>query len=197
MRTGHTVLVVDDEDGVRKAIVKLLKYEPYRVIDSADPEEALRIVMNEDVHLILSDHMMPKMLGMDLLRKIHLLKPDTVRIVLTGHADLEMAMQAINEGAIYRFLTKPWDNDELLLALRLGLQLYEKEEENRRLLKLVRRHWEILQRLESDSPGSTGLNRRADGSIVLGDDELDAVLRELDAEVDDLEEKTVETELDR
>lgn len=176
MSNAYTVLIVDDEEPIRKAIRRVLKFEPYDVLDTGDPNEALEIVKTRTVHLIICDHLMPGMLGIDLLRKIRLLKPETIRIILTGNANLEMAMQAINEGAIYRFLTKPWDNNELLLAIRLGLRQYETEMENRRLLALLKKHKDLLYRLERKAPGSTGLRKTVDGKVVIDDSAIEEAL---------------------
>lgn len=184
MTQGHVVLLVDDEDPIRKALRRVLKYEPYTVLDTGDPKEALEIVKREPVHLVISDHMMPGMLGIDLLRKIRLVREDVIRIILTGHADLDMAMQAINEGAIYRFLTKPWDNNDVLLAVRMGLRAHEMEAENRRLLQLVHKHRAVLSRLEKDQPGITGLERRGDGMVVI-DDDVEKALAEYEEEFKD------------
>jgi DNA-binding NtrC family response regulator len=179
MSQAHKVLLVDDEDSIRKAIRRVLKYEPYEILEASHPREALEIVRKTDIHLVLSDHLMPDMLGMDLLRNIRLVKPEVIRIVLTGHAELSMAMQAINEGAIYRFLTKPWDNNEILVSLRLGLRHYEIEAENRRLLALVHKHHDILMELERRSPGSTGMKRTEDGRFLLDDIDITRELEDL------------------
>ena len=183
MAGPFTVLIVDDEAPIRKAIKRVLKYETYNIVDTGDPLEAVEIVKRQPVHLIVSDHTMPKMLGIDLLRKVRLLQPDTIRIILTGNADLDMAMQAINEGAIYRFLTKPWDNSDLLLALRMGLRQYEIEERNRKLLALVKKHRDVLSKLEKQQPGVTGLKRRDDGAIVIEDADIEEAMRELGDQV--------------
>jgi two-component system, probable response regulator PhcQ len=167
----HTVAIIDDEAPIRKALRRILKYEPYHVVDFGKPEEAMEYVRSNPVSLVISDHTMPGMLGMDLLRTVRLVKPNTIRMILTGNANLEMALKAINEGAIYRFLTKPWDNDELLVSIRLGIRQYETEAENRRLAALVRKHQAVLERLEREQPGVTGLQKEPEGRVVL--DELD------------------------
>ncbi len=178
MTQAHTILLVDDEDAIRKALRRVLKYEPYRILDTGDPNEAVEIVKNEPVHLVLSDHLMPGMLGMDLLRKVRLIKPEVIRIILTGHAELDMALQAINEGAIYRFLRKPWDNNEVALAVRLGIRQFEIEDENKRLLALVEKHRDILNDLEAKNPGVTGLKKTSDGKIVIDEDDIQQALAE-------------------
>jgi len=178
MAGPFTVLIVDDEAPIRKAVRRVLKYEPYNVLDTEDPLEALEIVKSRPVHLVISDHTMPGMLGIDLLRKIRLLRPETIRIILTGNADLDMAMQAINDGAIYRFLTKPWDNADLLLALRLGLRQYEVEARNRKLLALVKKHRDVLSRLERMQPGVTGLRKTPDGRIIIDDADIEEAIKQ-------------------
>lgn len=182
MGTTHTVLLVDDEEPVRKAIRRVLKYEPYRVLDSGSPVEALEIVEKEPVSLVVSDHKMPGMSGSEFLRKVAMIRPEVVRIMLTGNANLEMAMQAINEGSIYRFLTKPWDNNELLLAVKLGLRAFDMEENNRRLIALVQKHRKVLARLENQQPGITGMKKKGDGLVVFEDDDLDAVVDDIEKE---------------
>lgn len=184
-----TILLVDDEAPIRKALKRVFKYEPYTVLETGDPLEAVDIVQERAVHLVLSDHTMPGMLGMDLLRKIRLIRPDTIRIILTGNANLDMALQAINEGAIYRFLTKPWDNNELLLAIRLGLRQWEMEAENRRLLAQVRKQGDMLSSIELEHPGITGLKKTEDGKIIIDESDIQEAL----AELDDLEQTIPET----
>ncbi len=180
MKGPFTVIIVDDEAPIRKALKRVLKFEPYNVVDFGNPQEALDYVREHPAHLVISDHTMPGMLGIDLMRKIRLLRPNTIRVMLTGNANLDMAMQAINDGAIYRFLTKPWDNNDLLLAVRLGLRHYETESENRRLLALVKKHQAVLDDLERQQPGVTGLKKNAEGAIVIDDDDIEAALAELE-----------------
>jgi DNA-binding NtrC family response regulator len=180
MKGPFTVVIVDDEAAIRKALKRVLKYEPYQVVDFGDPTEALDYVRANPAHLVISDHTMPGMLGIELLRKIRLFKPDTIRIMLTGNANLDMAMAAINDGAIYRFLTKPWENNDLLLAVRLGLRQYETESENRRLLALVKKHQDVLEQLERQTPGITGLKRTQEGRIVIDDQDIEEALAELE-----------------
>jgi DNA-binding NtrC family response regulator len=95
-----------------------------------------------------------------------------LRIIFTGAADLELAMAAVNEGEVYRFLTKPWDNVELELTVRLGLERLALERENRRLLATVERQSDVLRALEAEHPGITAVRRDASGTFVLEDDEV-------------------------
>lgn len=170
--SAHTILIVDDETAILKALNRALQYEGYSIITTPDPEEALAIIQKEKVDLIISDHTMPGMLGIDLLRRTKLLKPEAMRIILTGNADLDMALRAINEGEIYRFMTKPWDNNELLVTVRLALREYELRLENKRLLAEVKRQRAILGKLEETHPGITSIRKTIDGKIIISEDDI-------------------------
>jgi len=93
------------------------------------------------------------------------LYPETVRIMLTGHASVEATMRAVNNGEIYRFFTKPWNDTELKLALRSAVEKYNLEDENRRLLRTIRHQSQELRYLERSYPGISELRREADGAI--------------------------------
>ncbi|MBU0479467.1 MAG: response regulator [Proteobacteria bacterium] len=112
------ILFVDDERNILKAVARLLDDTPYRLLVAANGVEALDLVKNNIVSVVVSDNIMPGMLGVELLARIRTLSPDTIRILLTGQADLHTAIDAINHGEVFRFLLKPWDNHELLAVLR-------------------------------------------------------------------------------
>lgn len=110
---GRTLLIVDDEPGVLNALVRALRPEGYRVLTAASGQEALELLALNRVQVIISDQRLPGMTGTELLGKVKALHPDTIRIALTGYTDLRVVIEAVNRGAIYKFLTKPWE-DELL-----------------------------------------------------------------------------------
>jgi FixJ family two-component response regulator len=93
-----------------------------------------------------------------------------MRLMLTGHADMQTAIDAINQGNIYRFLTKPWDDTELKVTLFLAFEQLDLERENRRLLAMVRRQYDLLKTLETDNPGISHVVRDAEGFILLDED---------------------------
>jgi len=95
---------------------------------------------NSVVHLVISDHRMPGMPGSELLREIKNRWPETIRIMLTGHADIQAIMGAVNEGAVYKFITKPWNDEDLRLTVSLALQQYVLIQENRKLKELAKEH---------------------------------------------------------
>jgi DNA-binding NtrC family response regulator len=113
-----TLLVVDDDPGIVKALQRLVRHDGYRVLTASDAEEALRVVSSEPVDIVLSDIDMPGMSGLELMVRLRRNHPGVVRLLLTGRATLAMAVEAINEGEVYRFMTKPWEVADLREVLR-------------------------------------------------------------------------------
>jgi DNA-binding NtrC family response regulator len=145
------VLVVDDEPQVLEGLRLALWKSPYDVELARGPDEALERLQCRRFDIVISDHLMPGMTGAELLSLVHDRQPDAVRIMLSGHADTETVIRMINEGEVYRFLTKPCDRAELLVTLHLACEKLALERENRRLLALVRSHPELVARLEEDA----------------------------------------------
>lgn len=170
MEREHTILLVDDEPFVLNALERTLKLDGYRVIKCSDPNEALEVLRAEEVDVIISDHLMPGMKGLDLLREAKKLRPEAIRILLTGHADLQLAMKAINEGEVYRFFTKPWDDATLRLDVRLALENRELRREKERISKELDQKSQILAELEAQYPGITKVKRTATGAVVIDDE---------------------------
>ncbi|BAL25713.1 EAL domain-containing protein [Azoarcus sp. KH32C] len=121
----RTLLVVDDEPNILSAIRRLLRGEGYRVLTAGSAREGLEILASQPVQVILSDQRMPEMNGTEFLSRVKVLHPETVRIVLSGYTELESIMQAVNSGALYKFLTKPWDDEVLRGHLRDAFSYYE------------------------------------------------------------------------
>ena len=114
----RTLLVVDDEENVLHAIRRLLRSEGYRILVATGGEEALDLLAKNDVDVILSDQRMPGMTGTELLQRVRKMYPDIVRIILSGYTEASTVTEAINKGEIYKYLTKPWENTELVALLR-------------------------------------------------------------------------------
>lgn len=110
---ARTLLLVDDEPNILRALSRLLRRDGYRILTASSARDAFSILASNDVHVIISDQRMPEMCGTEFLAQVKGLYPDTVRIVLSGYTDLNTVTAAINEGAIWRFLTKPWSDDAL------------------------------------------------------------------------------------
>jgi DNA-binding NtrC family response regulator len=121
--TTPTVLVIDDEEMVAMTLQGLLELETrYRVLSFTDPIKALAALESEKIDVIVSDFMMPGMDGITFLKHAREKKPMTTRILLTGYADKENAIRAINEAGLYYYLEKPWDNEHLKLVIRNGIE---------------------------------------------------------------------------
>lgn len=141
-----TVLLVDDEPNILQSLQRLLRRETFRIVTAASGADALKLLSQlTNVALILSDQRMPQMYGAELLSKSRTLAPDAIRMLLTGHSDLGDAVDAINQGGISRYLSKPWDDTELLQAVRGAVETYSLTQENKRLQELVRQQNEELQ----------------------------------------------------
>lgn len=129
----RTLLLVDDEESIVAALRRLLRDEGWLVLSATSAEQALQLLARHEVDLILSDQRMPGMTGVELLRRARRLYPDTLRLVLSGYTELQSITEAINEGAIYKFLAKPWDDEQLRAHLREAFALKEIADQNRRL----------------------------------------------------------------
>lgn len=112
MSTKPRILLVDDEERILRTLTMLLRMQ-YQVFSTTDGHEALKIIQQEKINVLISDQRMPTMIGTELLEKAKQLSPNTVRILLTGYADVEAAMDSVNEGEIFRYINKPWGPKEL------------------------------------------------------------------------------------
>lgn len=135
----HTVLFVDDEVNIIHSLQRLFRREGCDVITASSGSEGLELVKSNRVSLVISDNMMPGMDGVEFLSKVKEVSPDTIRFMLTGYADIKAVMSAINRGEVSRYITKPWNDDELRFAVKEALERYGLVRENKELLKLTQR----------------------------------------------------------
>lgn len=164
---SRRILIVDDEEFVRNALRRSLRKEGYEMFFAESGQAALDLLKTQPVDMVLSDHLMPGMTGLELLQMVRDRHPDSVRMMLTGHADMQTAINAINQGQIFRFLTKPWDDTELKVTLYLAFEHLDLERENRKLLATVRRQYHLIKSLEQEYPGIGDVTRDAEGAIWL------------------------------
>lgn len=116
-----TIVIVDDEDMVLTSLNAYLTLETeYQVETFTDADEAVEFLRNNRVSVVISDYLMPKMNGIEFLAKAKELQPEASRILLTGHADKQSAIEAINKVGLFQYIEKPWDNSSLLLVIRNG-----------------------------------------------------------------------------
>ena len=117
------VMVVDDEEMVITSVRAFLTLETeYTIHGFTSPEEAAKFLETHPVDVVVSDYLMPKMNGLQLLAKAKQLQPEAARVLLTGHADKQSAIQAINEVGLFQYLEKPWDNAQLLLVVQSAIE---------------------------------------------------------------------------
>ncbi len=131
----YRLLLVDDEPNILSSLQRMFRKENYQINTATNAREALDILGREKFHLIISDQMMPGMSGAELLQQVRECYPDTIRIMLTGHADTTAVMGAIKDGAVYRFIIKPAQEDDLLVSVALALEQYDIVRKNKELLK--------------------------------------------------------------
>jgi len=134
----HAVLFVDDEGNILKALQRLLRNEPWKVLTASRGSEALEILDRTPAQVVVSDQRMPEMSGVDLLQAIRDRQPNVVRMMLTGYTQMDVAVEAINRGEIYRLITKPWNDEELKATLRQAFDHFDLREEIKRLNRVTR-----------------------------------------------------------
>ena len=112
------LLLVDDEKNVLMSLNRILRRERYNILTATSGEEGLELMARHKVGVVVSDQRMPGMTGVEFLRRVKLMHPDTVRMILSGHTEISTLTDAINKGEIYQFITKPWENDALIATIR-------------------------------------------------------------------------------
>lgn len=144
-----SLLLVDDEDNILRSLQRVLRKEPYELTTAPSGETALALMEDHEFDLVISDARMPEMDGPSLLSEVKKRWPGCIRILLTGYADINSTIKAINEGQIYRYISKPWDDEELKLTIRQALAFQYSERRRLALEKLTRKQNRELQELNA------------------------------------------------
>ncbi|MDW8282004.1 MAG: response regulator [Myxococcales bacterium] len=144
-----TVLIVDDEPAVRQALQRALRGEPYRLLEADSAKQALALLQDETVDILLCDHHMPGQTGLQLCEALQERNPTLVRILMTGAGDAGLVGEAVERETVYHCLQKPWESGELRLLLRLALRHRADLRELERLRQLTRAQRRIIMELES------------------------------------------------
>jgi two-component system probable response regulator PhcQ len=176
------ILLVDDEENILNALRRVLSGQDAQgpgggrptVETFSSPQQALQRAQNTVFDLVISDYRMPEMNGVDFLKSFKAIQPDAARMVLSGYADLDGIIGAINEAQIFRFLAKPWHDSELKSAVAQALSHRALLLDNQRLADLVRlqqgkltKQEMELRRLEQEAPGITKVNWGPNGEVML------------------------------
>ena len=148
-RPERTLLLVDDEENILSSLRRLLRRDGYTILTATGGQAALELLASNPVDVIISDQRMPGMTGVEFLRKAKDMAPDTVRMVLSGYTDLQSVTDAINEGAIYKVLTKPWDDAMLVANIDEAFRRKLLSDENRRLSTELSRANSELERINA------------------------------------------------
>jgi response regulator RpfG family c-di-GMP phosphodiesterase len=123
------IIIVDDTREVLASFKRELRKEPYNVFYAGGGAEALEILSENPCKLIISDIKMPGMDGFELLARVQELYPETIRVVLSGHSDVKLILNLVNKGGIYRYLTKPWEMEDIKTIIGQCIELYDLRKE--------------------------------------------------------------------
>jgi len=179
----HCLLVVDDEPDLVQSVKDLLRFD-YKVLIATRAAEGLDIIEHEKVHIVMTDQRMPEMTGVEFLKHLRDSHPDVIRLLFTAYADLNAVTDAINQGNVYRYISKPWEPDELKTVLRQAVDYYDLQEERRGLIREVQDKNRALEEANEELRRANDLKRafirvashelRTPLTIVMGLSELAA-----------------------
>ncbi|MES2675018.1 MAG: response regulator [Pseudomonadota bacterium] len=166
------LLIVDDEENILHSLRRLFRREPYEILIAHSAQEGLDILTNEQISVILSDQRMPGMIGSEFLKIVKEKHPNTIRIIMSGYTELESITSAINDGAIYKFLLKPWDDEKLLTHIREAFSHQELKINNIKLSDEVKKLNGILEENLKEEKLKNEFNYR---TLILAQQLLDKI----------------------
>ncbi|MCW9023825.1 MAG: response regulator [Gammaproteobacteria bacterium] len=176
----YQIMLVDDEENILKALERIFRGQTDWEIESySNVKDALKRAQVTNFDLFLSDYRMPEMNGVEFLSEVKNLQPNSMRLILSGHTDLEALLGAINNAEIYRFVTKPWQDYELISTIKQALAFRDVLVENRHLADQVRaqqkeldKRKQILEQYKNQHPELFSVDWATDGSIILSEDDV-------------------------
>ncbi len=169
--TAMKVLLVDDETAVLHAVRRIFSHsQVVELLTVEDPFAAMEMVVEGGIALVISDQQMPGMTGLEFLSWVNANHSEIVKIIMTGDTDIQTAVQAINDIGVYKFIRKPWNNDDLYWTVVRALEMARMQQKNRQLQAELNEKDQSLQRYERLYPGITSVDRDADGAIVIDED---------------------------
>ncbi len=165
-----TLLVVDDEENIIRSLRRLFRQEPFSVLTANSGSEGLEILEKQPVSVILSDQRMPGMIGSDFLKIVKERYPHTIRIVMSGYTELESITSAINDGAVFKFLLKPWEDEKLLAHIRDAFSYHDLKSNNISLAEELKKANASLEERIREEREKNALNTH---SLLLSQELLD------------------------
>jgi len=162
----HTILVVDDEELFLEYIKNMFSGESYKVITASSGEQGLEILKKQHVSMVISEYRIPLMSGLEFLEKVRIIYPDILTVMVTDQADINLAIRAINEAGVYKFLLKPWDDINFKNTIKRTLESLQVIKERDVLIRKVKTHEATLKDLEKRYPGITKVEKDEDGYIL-------------------------------
>ena len=162
----HTILVVDEEELFVDNIQRILSEENYNVITASSGQKGLDILKKQQISMVISEYKLPLMNGLEFLEKVRIIYPDILTFMVTDHADIELAIKAINEAGVYKFLLKSWDDIDFKNTIKKTLESFQVIKERDVLIRKVTTHEATLKDLEKRYPGITKVERDEDGYIL-------------------------------
>jgi DNA-binding NtrC family response regulator len=162
----HTILVVDHEESFIEYIQRMMSDENYNLITVASGQEGLDVLEKQQVSMVISEYEIPLMNGLEFLEKVRIIYPNILTIMVTDHADIDLAIKAINEAGVYKFLLKPLDDIDFKNMIKKTLESLQVIKERDVLIRKVKTHESTLKDLEKRYPGITKVERDEDGYIL-------------------------------
>jgi two-component system, probable response regulator PhcQ len=179
-----TILLVDDEPNVTDGLKRALRREPYEILTAVSGAAAQDLLERHHIDVVVSDEQMPGMSGSVFLSGVRKRFPHTIRMILSGQANLEAAVRAINEGEVYRFFLKPCNTDDLICTIQQALAHKRLEDQSRRLLREYQRQASLLARLEEKSPELLHLDTDDQGAVVMDESDGECDVTDLLAQME-------------
>jgi DNA-binding NtrC family response regulator len=162
----HTILVVDHEESFIEYIQRMMSDENYNVITVASGQEGLDVLEKQQVSMVISEYEIPLMNGLEFLEKVRIIYPNILTVMVTDRADIDLAIKAINETGVYKFLLKPLDDIDFKNMIKKTLESLQVIKERDVLIRKVKTHESTLKDLEKRYPGITKVERDEDGYIL-------------------------------
>lgn len=150
LESKYTILIVDDENNIVQSLKRLFRNLGYNTLSAHSGSEGLTLLRSQDIDVVVSDMKMPVMDGAQFLEQVANTSPDTIRILLTGYADMDSTVRAINKGKIYRYISKPWNDDDLRMTLESALKIKSLQQDKNDLMVLTQEQNRQLKDLNKD-----------------------------------------------